>query len=106
MGQAHSSQHHGGSQQRQLNWLEFVKLTCVTLALGAVQFARYKLAAADESEQADRRRGWRSPRRSEQHKADVFHALPRDARRSLITFIDCSVTPMLIDSVRCGNELI
>ncbi len=105
MGQGQSSQHHGDSQQRQMNWLEFVKLTCVTLALGAVQFARYKLAAADEDDRAGRPRGRRSPRRSEQHHADVFHALPRDARHSLITFIDCSVTPLLIDQWRCGPAL-
>jgi len=105
MGQGQSSQHHGDSQQRQMNWLEFVKLTCVTLALGAVQFARYKLAAADEDDRTGRLRGWRSPRRSEQQHADVFHALPRDARHSLITFIDCSVTPLLIDQWRCGPAL-
>ena len=102
MGQAHSSH-----QQQQLNWLEFCKLTVVTVALGAVQFARYRLASADEDERrAARQRGWshRGPQQTDHNHQSVFHALPHDVRRSLVTFIDTSITPLLIDQWRCGTD--
>lgn len=103
MGQAHSSQHTSG--QRRADWLEFLKLTVVTMALGAVQFARYKLASAEEAEHAaNRQRGWRSARSEPEHNhSSVFEALPHDVRRTLITFIDTSITPLLIDQWRCGT---
>ena len=102
MGQAHSSH-----QQQQLNWLEFCKLTVVTVALGAVQFARYRLASADEDERrAARQRGWshRGHQQTDHNHQSVFHALPHDVRRSLVTFIDTSITPLLIDQWRCGTK--
>ncbi len=102
MGQAHSSHH-----QQQMNWLEFCKLTFVTVALGAVQFARYRLASADEDERrAARQRGWshQGRQQTEHNHQSVFHALPHDVRRSLVTFIDTSITPLLIDQWRCGSK--
>ena len=88
-----------------MDWLEFCKLTVVTVALGAVQFARYRLASADEDERrAARQRGWFQHGQQQSEHKSVFHALPHDVRRSLVTFIDTSITPLLIDQWRCGSD--
>ncbi|CAK0778985.1 hypothetical protein CVIRNUC_004676 [Coccomyxa viridis] len=100
----------GGSWSRPERWIEAVKLACITTGIGALQFLRWQLAAADnrerqrERQRRHRRRGLFEPYESEEDtardKKGLAGGVPSGMRQAALHLIDYQLTPMLVDQWR------
>lgn len=89
-----------------MSWWEAANAAFITVAIGALQWVRHKLAAAEREERETRlRNGHRGDGRHsvrEDQKTSFFDQVPSDLRRLAVTMIDTQLTPYLVDQWRCG----